>query len=89
MIMFQSSPEFWPIGSSASATPSQLRGGIAPLRHELALANYVEKQAKFRESGIPIGPGIVDSCRVVWSACIVGCRVLAAFASDRPGNRIA
>jgi len=62
---------------------------VAPLRHELALADYVEKQAKLRNSGVPATGSIVGIGDAVIGACVAGCRALAALASGRPGRRIA
>lgn len=39
----------WPIQRAARLLP-QLRGGVAPLRHDLALTHYLEKQAARRAS---------------------------------------
>ena len=46
--MFQSDPNQWPMGISHSILPPHFIGGVAPQRHDLALAAYLEKQAAQR-----------------------------------------
>jgi hypothetical protein len=43
--MFQPDPNQWPMGVSHTILPPHFVGGVAPSRHEVALAAYVEKQA--------------------------------------------
>lgn len=46
--MLQQDPNQWPMGISHSILPPHFIGGVAPSRHEVALAAYVEKQAEQR-----------------------------------------
>jgi hypothetical protein len=43
--MLQQDPNQWPMGISHSILPPHFIGGVAPSRHDVALAAYVEKQA--------------------------------------------
>ena len=42
----------WPIGYADPWQAPWPRGGVAPLRHDLALARYLEKQAACRASTV-------------------------------------
>jgi len=46
--MLQQDPNQWPMGISHSILPPHFIGGVAPSRHDVALAAYVEKQAAQR-----------------------------------------
>lgn len=87
--MFQVDPGLWPIRTDGGDTPGELRGGVAPLRHELALANYLEKQAKLRSAGTPDARGIANICDAAVRVCVAGRRALATLATRRPGSRFA
>jgi hypothetical protein len=43
--MFPQRPIGWPITSIEAAPAPQPPGGVAPLRHDLALARYLEQRA--------------------------------------------
>jgi hypothetical protein len=43
--MFQSDQNQWPIQIYRGAISPPIRGGVAPLRYEVALSAYIEKQA--------------------------------------------
>jgi|RhiMethySRZTD1v2_1073278.scaffolds.fasta_scaffold350268_2 hypothetical protein len=42
----------WPIGYADPWQAPRPQGGVAPLRHDLALARYLEKQAACRASTV-------------------------------------
>lgn len=46
--MFQPDPNQWPIRGTPDILPPQFRGGVAPLRFELSLSDYLEKQRSRR-----------------------------------------
>lgn len=45
-------PTEWPIWHDEPWENRQPRGGVAPLRHDIALARYLEKQRAGRESTV-------------------------------------
>jgi len=42
----------WPVGYADPWQVPRPQGGVAPLRHDLALARYLEKQAAYRASTV-------------------------------------
>jgi hypothetical protein len=46
--MFQPDPNHWSMGMLTNILPPHFLGGVAPLRHDVALAAYLEKQAAQR-----------------------------------------
>lgn len=63
--MFQSYQGLWPNNGDPGASLVRPRGGVAPLRHDLALASYLEKQVALREAGTAIGIGRIASMAAV------------------------
>ena len=54
--MFRWSSTEWSIGYADPWQAPRPQGGVAPLRHDLALARYLEKQAAYRASTVrPFG----------------------------------
>jgi hypothetical protein len=55
--MFQPDPNQWPsMGMFTNILPPHFLGGVAPLRHDVALAAYLEKQAAQRAAIIAKQP---------------------------------
>jgi hypothetical protein len=50
--MFRWSSTEWPIGYADPWQAPRPQGGVAPLRHDLALARHLEKQAAYRASTV-------------------------------------
>jgi hypothetical protein len=48
--MFQPDANQWPMGFFHTVLPLHFTGGVAPSRHEVALATYLEKQAAHCEA---------------------------------------
>jgi hypothetical protein len=46
--MFQPDPSHWPMGFLHTMLPPHFLGGVAPSRHDVALAAYLEKQVAQR-----------------------------------------
>ncbi len=46
--MFQPDQDQWPMGAFHTILPPHFLGGVAPSRHDVALAAYLEKQAAQR-----------------------------------------
>lgn len=53
--MFQTDWGSWMNGNGSGAPLVRPRGGVAPLRHDLALADYIERQAALREARPAVG----------------------------------
>lgn len=48
--MFQPDPNQWPMRSFPEVLAPQFRGGVAPLRHDVALSDYLQKQSDRRQA---------------------------------------
>jgi hypothetical protein len=78
-------PIGWPIPSNESGQPPVPPGGIAPLRHDLALANYLEKRAAHGAPALcqfSIGAALRRLC-----AELAG-KWRSASLSSRPGRHV-
>lgn len=85
--MFQPNPANWPIRYADSGQPQQQCGGVAPLRHDIALARYLEKQAAHRASaslGIDLWSAAIGLCVQVAESGLAMLRTLRSTVSRRP-----
>jgi hypothetical protein len=75
--MFQPDPNQWPVGIFHFILPPHFIGGVAPSRHDVALAAYLEKQAAQRAelSGERQNPKMT---RPLWGLLSQAARRLAA-----------
>ena len=87
--MFRPSLTEWPIQDLVRGSAPYPRGGVAPLRHDLALADYVEKQARFRDAGTALESGHIVPVEAVARALVWLCRALVEATSRRTGGRVA
>jgi len=77
----------WHIGHADPWMLPQIPGGVAPSRHDLALARYLEKQAEHRASDArpAIGPVLIELCE--WLArCWPAFHGAPGGAGRRPGS---
>jgi hypothetical protein len=81
--MFQPDPRQWPIQPSSYLLPPQFRGGVAPLRCELALSDYLAKQQAHRDASEHGSTKATARLRSVTSRA--GRRLLAALHLDYAG----
>lgn len=85
--MIQPSLTEWPIHYIGQEP--QPRGGVAPLRHDLALVQYLEKQAAHRSSSAHQGDGgaaAISRCARIAHSCFIALRALRAPLRERRRN---
>lgn len=75
--MFQPDPNQWPMGIFHTMLPPHFLGGVAPSRHDVALAAYMEKQAAQRAANSTEQPS-TQITRSLWGALHSAARRLAA-----------
>ena len=69
-----------PLPEQIAVILTRPRGGVAPPRHEVALADYIEKQRAYRRP-TPVSLNVARARRLWWAlitgACLAAIRVIA------------
>lgn len=87
--MFQSNHDLWPNGRMYGMRALQPPGGVAPLRHDLALAEYIRRQAEFRATESRVGSPSAAPAKALARPFISLCLALAEVRFHRAGGPIA
>jgi hypothetical protein len=62
--MFLPDPDQWRMGFLHTTLPPHFLGGVAPSRHDLALAGYMEEKTAHREATSETQPGTNEAMRL-------------------------